>query len=160
MTVAAERLGRGRDPHLAPAPMEFDGGMARANRQIRAAFDTRSDWASDRAQRRRCLRAIDGGLDRLEQLHSADIASGADVCRRLVGRIAAEAGVIPPARVQRAATSFHLHTALLLWQESVLDRAVPHRRSRYPDLGAEVEEIGIPGRPRRVGSTRRAARIA
>ncbi len=136
-----------------------DGRMARANRQIRMALDQHVDRIDARTRRRRRLRAIDRGLDRIEQLHSRDIMSGAEFCRSLVERIAGECGATPPPPVRLAATSYHLHSALLLWQEAVLDEAVPQRRL-HPDLGREVEEVGIHGRARRTGATTRAPRIA
>lgn len=98
---------------------------------------------------RHTLNAVDELLTELEELHLAGRCIGRhSTCRQVVARLAARTGETPPARVIDARTSYALHVALLDWQSAILDRIVPRRRERFPDL-QERDDWPVP-RLRRV----------
>ncbi|HUY98365.1 MAG TPA: hypothetical protein VMW47_12235 [Verrucomicrobiae bacterium] len=146
---------------LAPvaARVRDEGSMTRATRQIRLAMAAHAHRAEARRWRRRGIQAIDRALDHLEELHSADVAPGHAYCQQMVDDIIAATGMDAPARVRRASSSYHLHSALLLWQERVMEALIPARQRLYPDLDPEVDEVGLPGRPRREPTAPRRARL-
>lgn len=99
---------------------------------------------------RRTLGAVDDVLMELEELHLTGRCIGRHrACQQVVAALAAKTGETPPPRVAEARTSYALHVALLDWQSSILDRLIPRRRERFPDL-QERDEWPVP-RLRRVG---------
>lgn len=124
--------------------------LDQANREIRLALDRGQRRQLVTSRKRRCLRAIDDCLTRLEDLHAkgAQIARR-DGCRKVVAQLVEAIREDPPEEVQTARNSYDLHSALLNWQSGVLDALVPHRRERFPDLNQERDEWPRPRRRRR-----------
>ncbi len=146
--MRSDRLG---GPGIAFGAMPLGRGPVDvASWEIRGALQRGLQRRVLRTHRRRCLEAIDGCLNRLEELHlkGAQIARR-DGCRKVVASLAAEVGEQPPEAVQTARTSYDLHSALLNWQSAVLDAIVPRRRERFPDLNLELDEWPRPRRRHR-----------
>ncbi|HUY98258.1 MAG TPA: hypothetical protein VMW47_11685 [Verrucomicrobiae bacterium] len=141
------------------ATARTDGtAISEANRQIRQGFAAHAEWAIGRVHRRQWVQAIDRALDRLEKLHLEDVVGGPTYCRELVKDIVGAVPAEPPSAVRSARTSFHLHAALLTWQETALEGASPNRRS-YPDTGPEIAILGNPGHRRHVRALRPSPRL-
>ncbi|HVA20553.1 MAG TPA: hypothetical protein VNN74_00425 [Candidatus Micrarchaeia archaeon] len=122
-----------------------DGGqpLAQASRAIEAAGPAGRGHGGSKVRPRAVLREIDGVLDTLETWHlepppadrSAPQAFGA-----ILGDLEAVADGPLPAPVREAPSSYHLHLALLAWQSDLLDRLLPDRRLRFPDLDSDGDE--------------------
>ena len=144
--LAPARCARNRAAASAAAAQ---GAMGRADLEIRIALDNGRQRRLSKAQLRRCLDAIDDGLERLEKLHLADLPiSHLGGCRKVLEGLIVRAGEEPPEAVRTARTSYALHSALLNWESAVLDALVPHRRELFPDLNQDCDDRPGPRRRR------------
>ncbi len=98
--------------------------------EARRALRARRDAVQ---QARRRILVIDELLTDLEEMHLRGSQPVGPELRRRVRTVEAEAGVALPRRVLRARDTARLHSAVLDWQEQVLDATVPARRE-LPDV--------------------------
>ena len=82
-----------------------------------------------RAQARMRVRAVDDVLDVLELMHLKRDRVIDRMVRARLRRLEEEVGLPLPRRVTRARNTVRLHSALLDWQDTVLDQVVPGRRT-------------------------------
>lgn len=89
---------------------------------------------------RACVEGIDERLNGLvsTRLGDGQLASHS-ACQRVVGAMLAGAGEQPPEAVPPACSCYALHTALLDWQASLLDRLAVDRPLRFPDLDRDSD---------------------
>lgn len=110
----------------------WGGLIAQAGREIgeqRRRFHRRR---REEAAARRGVFAIDEVVAQLEERHLMGERTFDRVLRQRVTRLEAVVGRPLPRKVVRARNTVRLHAALLDWQETLLDEAIP-ARAFFPD---------------------------
>lgn len=114
------------------APADPGGAIADASREIHDQRHAAVVRQVSGMRTRRRIAAVDEMIAALEERHLVGERTFDRVLRQRLHHVEREVGSPLPRKAVRARNTVRLHAALLDWQETLLDEAVPERQL-FPD---------------------------